>query len=73
MIVCINNKKNENGNENGKEYVYANIKELLWENFKNAESKGKFYNAEIKGKHEFFIKDYDGNNGDLIIMHHVDD
>ena len=71
LIVCINNKKNENGNENGKEYVYANISESLWKDFKKAESKGNFYNAEIKDHAQYFINDYNGKNGDLIIVHHV--
>ena len=74
LIVCINNKKNNEGDDesNGKEYVYANISESLWKDFKKAESKGNFYNAEIKDHAQYFINDYNGKNGDLIIVHHVD-
>ncbi len=74
LIVCINNKKNDNeyDEKNGKEYVYANISESLWEDFKKAESTGTFYNAEIKGHTKFFINDYNGKNGDLIVLDHID-
>ena len=58
---------------NGKEYTYANVSEAMWEDFKNAESKGSFYNAEIEGRSEYHIKDYDGTNGDLIVVENVDD
>ena len=58
---------------NGKEYTYANVSEAMWEDFKNAESKGSFYYSEIEGRSEYHIKDYDGTNGDLIVVEHVDD
>ncbi len=58
---------------NGKEYTYANVSEAMWEDFKNADSKGSFYNAEIKDRSEYHIKDYDGTNGDLIVVENVDD
>ena len=70
LIVCI--KKEKGGIEYEKEYAYANISESLWEDFKMAKSKGEFYNAEIKGNTNFFIKDYDGDNGDLIVLEHID-
>ena len=62
LIICMN----------GKEYTFANVSEALWNDFKNAESKGKFYNEEMKGKTEYHIKDYDGTNGDLILVEHID-
>lgn len=36
--------------------LYQNITPKLWEDFKNAESKGKFYNEHIQGKEEFVFK-----------------
>lgn len=34
-------------------YVYENVNKDLFEAFKQAESKGKFINENIKGKYEF--------------------
>lgn len=36
-----------------KEYIFADIPLQVWEDFKNAESKGKFYHTRIKGKYNF--------------------
>ena len=57
---------------NGKEYVYANVSEDLWNGLRNAEYPGKYFNAHINRKEEFWIKDYDGDNGDLIVIERVD-
>lgn len=56
---------------NGNEYVSANVSESIWNDFKSAESKGKFYNKTFKGAAEYWINDYDGTNGDLIVMENL--
>ena len=56
---------------NGKEYAYANVSQELWKEFKNADSKGTFYNRTFKGAEEYWVNDYDGSNSDLIIIEHV--
>ncbi len=56
---------------NGSEYVFANVSEELWDEFKNAESKGEFYNQYFRGAEEYWVNDYDGSNGDLIIMEYT--
>ena len=63
LIICMK----------GKEYAFANVDEALWEDFKNAESKGSFYNNEMRNNTKYHIKDYDGTNGDLIVVEHIDD
>lgn len=62
MIICMN----------GKEYTYANVSESLWEDFASSESKGSFYKSNIKGKTKYNIKDYDGTNGNLIVVEYID-
>ena len=37
-----------------------------------ASSKGSFYNENIKGDHSYWINDYDGSNGDKIVIEYVD-
>ena len=37
---------------NGGIYIYENVNEKLFEDFKNADSKGKFLNENIKNKYE---------------------
>ena len=36
--------------KSGKTYVYYNVPEEVWKAFKDAESKGKFFNKYIKGR-----------------------
>ena len=36
-----------------KEYIFENVPYSVWQDFKDAESKGKFYNRNIKGKYSF--------------------
>jgi len=38
---------------NGLTYSYAEVNEETYNNLMNAESKGRFINSEIKGKHAF--------------------
>ena len=62
LIICMN----------GKDYVFANVSSSLWSDFKAADSVGKFYNQNIKGKTNYHINDYDGTNGDLIVLDYID-
>ncbi len=62
LIICMN----------GKEYVFANVSSSLWSDFKSADSVGTFYNQNIRGKTTYHITDYDGSNGDLIVLDYVD-
>ena len=36
--------------KSGKTYIYYNVPEEVWKAFKDAESKGKFFNTYIKGR-----------------------
>lgn len=36
-----------------KGYIYRGVPEEVWREFKSADSKGKFYNAYIKGRYRF--------------------
>lgn len=36
---------------NGNKYIHKNMPYEVWKGFKNAESKGKFYNMEIRGRY----------------------
>ncbi len=36
--------------KNGKNYIYRNVPMKVWQGFKNANSPGSFYNANIKGR-----------------------
>lgn len=56
----------------GSEYVSANVNKSTWNDFKAADSKGKFYNSTFKGQSEYWVKDYDGTNGSLIVMENID-
>lgn len=38
-----------------KTYIHKDIPKKLWNEFKNAESFGKFYNSKIKGKYQLII------------------
>ena len=38
----------------GSVYFYLGVTERVWENFKGAESKGKFFGASIKPNYDFF-------------------
>ena len=38
-----------------KTYIHKNIPKELWNEFKDAESFGKFYNSKIKGKYRLII------------------
>ena len=62
LIICMN----------GKEYVFANIPSSLWSDFKSADSAGTFYNQNIKENTAYWINDYDGSNGNLIVLDHMD-
>ena len=61
LIICMN----------GKEYVFANIPSSLWSDFKSADSVGTFYNQNIKENTAYWINDYDGSNGDLIVLEYM--
>ena len=37
--------------KNGKSYIHKNVPIEVWDNFKNANSSGKYYNANIKGRY----------------------
>ncbi|QOW11378.1 KTSC domain-containing protein [Kaistella flava (ex Peng et al. 2021)] len=39
-----------------KEYHFSNVPIEVWERFKNANSKGKFYHRNIKGKYSIKLK-----------------
>lgn len=62
LIICMN----------GKEYVFANVSSSLWSDFKSADSKGTFYNQNIRGNTSYHVNDYDGSNGNLIVMEFLD-
>ncbi len=38
-----------------KTYIHKDLPKKLWNEFRNAKSFGKFYNAEIKGKYQLII------------------
>ena len=38
-----------------KEYIHASMPIEVWREFKNAESFGKFYNAYIKNRYQFYL------------------
>ena len=61
LIICMN----------GKEYVFANIPSSLWSDFKSADSAGTFYNQNIKENTVYWVNDYDGSNGDLIVLEYM--
>ena len=61
LIICMN----------GKEYVFANIPSSLWSDFKSADSAGTFYNQNIKENTAYWVNDYDGSNGDLIVLEYM--
>jgi hypothetical protein len=42
--------------ENKSTLLYQNISPKLWDDFKNAKSKGKFYNKHIQGNEDFILK-----------------
>jgi len=42
--------------ENATTILYQNISHDLWNNFKNAESKGKFYNEKIHDQKDFLFE-----------------
>ena len=58
-------------NFNGKEYVFANVSSSLWKSFKEASSSDAFYDSHFKGNKSYWINDYNGKNGDKIVMEHV--
>lgn len=58
-------------NFNGKEYVYANVSSSIWKSFKEAKSSDTFYDTYLKGDKSHWINDYNGKNGDLIVLEHV--
>lgn len=58
-------------NFNGKEYAFANVSSSLWKSFKEASSSEAYYDSHIKGNKTYWINDYNGKNGDKIVMEHV--
>lgn len=58
-------------NMSGKDYVFANIDSSLWQKFVNAESKGTFYNNNIKGVSSYRINDYSTGDGDKIVIEYL--
>ena len=62
LIICMD----------GKEYAFANIPASLWNDFKSADSAGTFYNQNIKNNPGYYINDYDGSNGGLIVLDIMD-
>lgn len=40
----------------GKPYHFGNVPISVWEGFKSADSKGKFYHANIKGRYNIDLK-----------------
>lgn len=42
-----------NGNVNENKYKYKNVPQKVIESFLQAESKGKYFHSDIKGKYEF--------------------
>ena len=62
LIICMR----------GKEYVFANVPSSLWSDFKAADSAGGFYNQNIKNNTAYYINDYNGSNGDLIVLDYND-
>ena len=59
-------------NFGGKEYAFANVGSTLWASFKAASSSDSYYDNNIKGNKAYWINDYNGKNGDLIVMEYVD-
>lgn len=51
-----------------KRYAFANVSESTWNSFKAAPSKGSFYNSTFKGDPQYWVDDYDGANGSLILI-----
>jgi hypothetical protein len=39
-----------------KGYVYGGVPLKIWNEFKNADSKGGYYNARIKGRYSFYLQ-----------------
>lgn len=54
------------------EYVYANVSEKTWTDFKTAKSAHSFYNSKIKAAEEYRVTDCDGKNEELIIIDYAD-
>ncbi len=59
-------------NFGGKEYVFANVGSSLWDSFKAASSSDSYYDSHIKGNKSYWVNDYNGKNGNLIVMEYVD-
>lgn len=58
MVICTDNG----------DYAHANVSAEIWGEFKNAESKGSYYAKNFKGASEYWVTDYDGANGALIVV-----
>ena len=58
-------------NMSGRDYSYANVSSSLWSSFKNANSYDSFYSENIKGNHSYWVNDYNGQNGDDIIVEYI--
>ena len=56
----------------GNEYVFANVSSSLWNKIKSADSVGRFYNDNLKGNSAYWVNDYDGSNGSLIVIDYID-
>lgn len=46
----------------GKEYIFDEVSLTVWESFKGAEDKGKYYHKFIKGKYYMNLQDYHNRN-----------
>ncbi|MBR4579107.1 MAG: KTSC domain-containing protein [Oscillospiraceae bacterium] len=62
LLICMN----------GNEYVFANVSSSLWKKIKSADSVGSFYNDHLKGNSAYWVTDYDGSNGSLIVIDYID-
>jgi hypothetical protein len=40
----------------GYEYIHSGVPLRIWEGFKNADSKGKYYNSEMKNRYQINLK-----------------
>ena len=41
--------------DRGKEYIFKNVEIEVWEAFKNADNKGRYYHTNLKGESRYFL------------------
>ena len=58
-------------NMNGKDYAFSNFPSSLWRDFKNAESKGSFYNKYIKDNTSYLINDYSSGDSYKVVVEYI--